>query len=151
MCIDTGDPNYTAESNETDLDGNLRVIGSRIDMGVYEYSYSPLMQAEVRIVPCTINLKSKGNWIAAFLRLKGDYNVADIDPNSIFLEGEIQAELLYIDEQKQVVTARFSREGLRGILNAGDIELTISGRLTDGTIFEATDVIRVIDKGGGKK
>ncbi len=36
-CIDTGDPNYVAEPNETDLDENRRVVASRIDMGAYEY------------------------------------------------------------------------------------------------------------------
>jgi len=36
-CINAGDPNYVAEPNETDLDGNPRVIGGRIDMGAYEY------------------------------------------------------------------------------------------------------------------
>ena len=37
-CIDAGDPNYLEEPNETDLDGNPRVIGGRIDMGAYEYT-----------------------------------------------------------------------------------------------------------------
>ncbi|MHC4694804.1 MAG: choice-of-anchor Q domain-containing protein, partial [Planctomycetota bacterium] len=35
-CINAGDPGYTAGPNETDLDGNLRVSGGRIDMGAYE-------------------------------------------------------------------------------------------------------------------
>jgi fibronectin type 3 domain-containing protein len=35
-CIDTGDPNYSAGPNETDLDGNPRVCGGCIDMGAYE-------------------------------------------------------------------------------------------------------------------
>jgi hypothetical protein len=35
-CINTGDPGYSAGPNETDLDGNRRVSGGRIDMGVYE-------------------------------------------------------------------------------------------------------------------
>jgi len=35
-CIDAGDPNYVPEPNETDLDGNPRVFGERIDMGAYE-------------------------------------------------------------------------------------------------------------------
>ena len=30
------------------------------------------------------------------------------------------------------------------------IELTITGRLADGTVFEATDIVKVIDKGGEK-
>jgi len=36
-CINTGDPDYVAEPDETDLDGNPRVIGNRIDMGAYEF------------------------------------------------------------------------------------------------------------------
>jgi parallel beta-helix repeat protein len=40
-CIDAGDPNYVAEPNETDLDGNPRVFGDRIDMGAYEFFNTP--------------------------------------------------------------------------------------------------------------
>ncbi|MHC4687940.1 MAG: choice-of-anchor Q domain-containing protein, partial [Planctomycetota bacterium] len=36
-CINAGDPNYIAGPNETDLDGNPRVICGRIDMGAYEF------------------------------------------------------------------------------------------------------------------
>ncbi|UCC23627.1 MAG: right-handed parallel beta-helix repeat-containing protein, partial [Planctomycetota bacterium] len=39
-CIDAGDPNYAAEPNEMDLDGNPRVVGGRIDMGAYEFIIS---------------------------------------------------------------------------------------------------------------
>ena len=41
-CIDAGDPNYVAGPNETDLDGNPRVVdgdndgNSVVDMGAYE-------------------------------------------------------------------------------------------------------------------
>ena len=40
-CINTGDPDYIAEPNETDLDGKPRIIGGRIDMGAYEYFNTP--------------------------------------------------------------------------------------------------------------
>jgi len=145
-CIDTGDPNYIPEPNETDLDGHPRIIGGRIDMGAYE---SPV-PAEVRIVPRTINLASKGKWITCYISLPEDYNVADIDPNSVLLEDEIQPDEFSADEQKQVAVLRFNREELRDILNVGRAELTITGRLTDGTIFEGTDTIKVIDKAGKK-
>ncbi|HUS72104.1 MAG TPA: right-handed parallel beta-helix repeat-containing protein [Sedimentisphaerales bacterium] len=36
-CINTGDLNYVPEPGETDLDGKPRIIGGRIDMGVYEF------------------------------------------------------------------------------------------------------------------
>jgi len=36
-CIDKGDPAFEAEPNETDIDGNLRVIGEEVDMGADEF------------------------------------------------------------------------------------------------------------------
>ncbi|MHC4546563.1 MAG: hypothetical protein ACYTDW_04760 [Planctomycetota bacterium] len=79
-----------------------------------------------------------------------DYNVADIDPNSVFLEEQIKGEQLLVNEQEQVAMARFSREEVQTILEVSDINLKITGRLTDGTVFEATDIIRVINKGKTK-
>jgi len=145
-CINAGDPNYIAEPNETDLDGRPRVIGGQIDMGAYEYR--PPIPAEVRIIPRTINLASKGNWITCYISLPEDYNVADIDPNSILLEYEIQAESLKLDEEQQVAIAKFSRSDVQEILTVGEVELTITGQLTNGTVFEGTDVISVLNKTG---
>ncbi|UCG46928.1 MAG: SUMF1/EgtB/PvdO family nonheme iron enzyme [Phycisphaerales bacterium] len=39
-CIDAGDPDYEPEPYETDLDGNPRIAGAAIDMGVCEYTTS---------------------------------------------------------------------------------------------------------------
>jgi hypothetical protein len=147
-CVDAGDPNYIAEPNETDLDGKPRVIGGRIDMGAYEYS--PPIPAEIRIAPRTVNLASKGNWITCYIWLGEGYNVADIDPNSVFIEDEFQAQLLKIDEEQQVAVVRFSRSQVQGILAPGEVELTVSGELTDETRFEGNDIIKVIDKGDKK-
>ena len=147
-CIDAGDPNYIVEPNETALDGKPRIINGRIDMGAFEYS--PSIPAEARIVPRTINLASKGKWITAFLWLPEGYDVADIDANSVLLEDEIGAESLEVYEERLIALVRFSREQAQAILEAGQAELTIAGQLTDGTIFEAKDVIIVINKGSRK-
>jgi len=143
-CIDMGDPNYPYDPNETDLDGKPRVIGGRIDMGAYEYS--PPIPAEARIVPRTLNLSSEGKWITVILWLGEDYNVGDIEPNSVFLEDEIGADKVSLEGEVMIV--KFSRSAVQEILNAGEVELTVSGELSDGTRFEGTDTIRVIDKGG---
>jgi hypothetical protein len=143
-CIDTGDPNYIAGPNETDLDGRPRIIGDRIDMGAYEL---PIF-AEARVVPQTINLASKGKSITCYIRLSEGYDVADIEPNSVLLEQQIKAEQFSVNEQQQVAVLRFSREDVQPILEVGDVELTITCQLTDGTSFEATDTIKVTDKAG---
>ncbi|MBN2182144.1 MAG: hypothetical protein JW715_09540 [Sedimentisphaerales bacterium] len=36
-CVDTGQSDYVAGASETDLDGNPRIIRSRVDMGAYEF------------------------------------------------------------------------------------------------------------------
>ena len=146
--IDAGDPNYIDEPNETDLDGKPRVIGGRIDMGAYEYMHP--VPAQIRIVPRTINPASKGKWIAAFLQLPEDYNVADIDPDTVLLQGEIEPQRFWFAKRHQIAIAIFSRKDIQTILEVGEIKLTITGWLVDGTAFEGTDVIRVLNKGGGK-
>ncbi|NIP28254.1 MAG: hypothetical protein GWN67_08825 [Phycisphaerae bacterium] len=145
-CIDAGDPNYVVETNETDLEGKPRVMGGRIDMGAYE---SPII-AEARILPQTINLASKGKWVTCYIWLPDKYDVADIEPDNIFLEGQIQPEQFSIDQQKQVAVLRFSRSEVQGILDIGEVNLTITCQLTDGTAFEATGTIKVIDKAANK-
>ena len=147
-CINAGDPNHPYDPNETDLDDKPRIIGGRIDMGAYEYL--PLIPAGARFIPHTVNLASKGKWIACYIWLPEDYDVADIDPNSILLENEIEPERFWINEEQQVAMARFSRSEVQLVLNIGEVELAITGKLTDGTLFEAQDNIKVIDKGGRK-
>jgi hypothetical protein len=117
-------------------------------MGAYEYS--PPIPAEVRIVPRSINLASKGRWITCYIWLPEDYNVGDIDPNSVLLEDEIQAQSFVVYEEEQAAIVRFSRSDVQEILNSGEVELTITGRLTSGIAFEGTDVIRVLNKAGRK-
>jgi hypothetical protein len=121
-------------------------MGGRIDMGAYE---SPIF-AEARILPRTINLASKGKGITAFLWLPEGYNVADIDANNVLLEDEIGAETIEVYEGRQIALVRFSREEVQAILNIGEVELAITGQLSDGSVFEAKDVIIVINKGSRK-
>ncbi len=63
----------------------------------------PVIEAEVYIYPCTLNLKSRGRWITCLIKLPRDYDVEDIDVSTIKLNGTISAEskpvaIFYLDE-----------------------------------------------------
>lgn len=110
---------------------------------------------EINIDPDTLNLKSKGKWITCYIELPEGYDVADIDVSTIMLNEQVSAELQpseigdYDDDGIADLMVKFNRAAVQEILEAGDeVEITVTGELTDGTPFEGTDTIRVIDKGG---
>jgi predicted outer membrane repeat protein len=150
LCINAGDPDFTVIPNETDIDGQPRVMEGRVDMSADEFSNTMIL-ADLEIYPPTLNLASNARWIKCHIRLPEGYTVADIDTSSIVLEGDIEPQWLSVELLEQIVMVRFSRSDVQSILDIGLRELVVSGKLLDETPFQAADTIKVIDKGGKKK
>lgn len=126
----------------------------------YSTSFMVMIEADVEIEPKTLNLQSKGGWLTCDIWLPEDCNVADIEPNSVVLESEpndIYAEWIWYNEKQNIVMAKFNRSEVlqmladEDIIETGEAELTVSGELDNGMVFVGTDVIRVRDKGGGRR
>ncbi|KPJ65162.1 MAG: hypothetical protein AMJ43_11230 [Coxiella sp. DG_40] len=146
-CIDTGDPNYIPSPNETDLDGNPRISGTRIDMGAYETNY---IKAEMNFTPKIINCNSKGKWVKVHVVLTDEFLPEDVDVNEpawaepIDLESEY-IKLLGAGKGHVKLEAAFNREDFCAqITEPGQLEVTIIGSLTTGQNFYATDSIKII-------
>jgi len=67
-------------------DGNDEIYYKR-----YMISEQPV-KATIDIDPDTLNLKSKGRWITAYIELNEGYDVNDINTSSILLENTVPAE-----------------------------------------------------------
>jgi len=125
----------------------------------------------VEIDPRTLNLKSNGEWITAYIELPEGYNVTDIDLLTVQLEGILAInDLQYgfvtdpasylMDHDGDGILERmvkFDRSILRDTLTGMidyeegvkfyNLTLTVTGQLTDGTLFEGSDTIVVICRG----
>jgi hypothetical protein len=148
LCINAGDPNYVPEPNETDLDGNPRVIAGRIDMGAYESNH---IEAHLYILPIVINRHSQQQRIWALLRPPDGIAKDDIDGDTPLLlyPDEIEPTNQYIlplsHRPKRVsIIAYFDKHDLTDVIsNNGKVELKLVGRLKTGQYFYGTDTIRI--------
>jgi hypothetical protein len=109
--------------------------------------------ATIDIDPNTLNLKSKGKFVTAYIELPSGYDVNLIDINSILLNGSVPVELTptevgdYDMDSVSDLMVKFDRAAAQGILEPGeDVKITITGQV-DGIDFEGSDFVRVIDKG----
>ena len=124
-----------------------------------------IILATVNIDPDTLNLGSKGKWITCYIELPAPYDVRNIDGASVTLngvaaylgkEGWAKAEANgsnIVDSDADGILERmvkFSRSQVQAILQPGQVLLTVSGELNDGSLLEGTDTIRVIAKGSNK-
>ncbi len=120
--------------------------------------------ATIDIDPDTLNLKSHkmmrhGRWVTSYIELPEGYDVADINVSTVLLDDAISAELRpsnigdYDRDGIPDLMVKFDRPDMIDLVKAlnldlpTDVELTVTGSLADGTQFEGSDTIRVIEKG----
>lgn len=113
------------------------------------------IEATIDIKPETLNLKSMGNWVTAYIELPDGYDVADIGVSTLTLEDTIPAEDHpagvgdYDADGIPDLMVKFDRQALIEYLDGatGEVTLRVRGELGDGTPFEGSDTITAINKG----
>jgi len=150
-CINAGDPNYIPEPNETDLDGNPRINGGRIDMGAYE---TIQREAHLGIWPRVINRKNRQPRIMAWIHLPQGITKEQVDESEplILYPGGIKATRQFVIQsrgrfyRRTYVFAFFNKAELMDALpENGLVELQALGYLLEpGQYFHGTDTVRII-------
>jgi len=149
------------------LNGRIYVIGGKdaehAAKDTIYYSSPPTLSAAIDIDPDTLNLKSNGQWITAYIELPEEYSVSEIDVSSILLNGSMsvdpEAPTEVGDHDVDNIpdlTVKFERASVVEWLGAADygedtgksaeVALAITGEVA-GTPFEGVDTIRVLLKG----
>lgn len=150
---------------EVSADGETVVLAENVQIGDIppqpyilrstETEMNPIIPATIDFNPDTLNLKSNGTWVTAYIELPvgHGYNVSMIDLESLWLNGEVQAEAKpneiddYDGDGIPDLMVKFNRAAVQNILEVGEeVELTISGALIDGRLFEGKDTIVVTKK-----
>ncbi len=78
-CINAGNPNYVPGPYETDIDGDPRVIGLRIDMGADEVDTELLVPTEYETIQAAIDASYNGNIVIVAPRIYTGPGNRDID------------------------------------------------------------------------
>jgi len=115
---------------------------------------SRFITATVEIYPQILNLRFRGGWITAYIELPEGYDVYDIDVSTIMLNETISAGLEFVavadydNDIIQDLMVNLNRTLVaeyilsNGIMT-GNVRLTVTGNLLDGTLFEGSNVIKV--------
>ena len=110
------------------------------------------IEAVIEFAPQTLNLKSNAPWLICTLQFEG-VDITNVDVGSIRLAGQIAVESSSIDTAAQVLTMKFLRWRCASLLTPGEVTLSVSGQLLDGTAFQGQAVLYVkaaSDKTGEK-
>ena len=105
------------------------------------------IKAKVTITPAVLNVKSKGQWVTAYISLPEPYKEEDIDIGSVKLlyKGDfVQAE--WGKATKHFLLVKFSGDQVIKMLKSetGRVQLAVTG-LVNGIEFSGTDTIIVIE------
>lgn len=112
--------------------------------------------ANIDIDPDTLNLRSNGRWITAYIELQGGYEVSDIDVSATICFYRCPCNYTHAESHPAQVGDRdndgipdlmikFDRTALIAWLSVGEATLLITGEANGKTPFEGSDTIRVID------
>jgi len=117
----------------------------------YSLRVVPPLKGMLKIAPDTLNRNSKGKWITCYIELPEDYDVSQINVNSLMLQNNVIAESEptkigdYDSDGISDLMVKFDRRQLIGLLEAGEQVIDLTGQLIDGTPLVGIDTIRIIN------
>jgi hypothetical protein len=170
--IGTANGNYTltieyiTETQTTEQALNGTIVAGQTQAFTAEISGTTTtlyMCANIDVNPDSLNLRSKGTWITAYIEFPEGFDVNNINVSSILLNNTIPValsapatiddydndgipDLMVKFDRTAVIQYILAHVNMTELIEEGSmtITLTITGKLEDGTPFKGTDTIRII-------
>jgi hypothetical protein len=144
VCINAGDPDYKPEVNETDIDGEPRLLGLKVDIGADEYLLA--VTASVKVNPPKINLKAGTKWLTVFINLPEGLSADNIETASLLLNERVRPSMTNLDTDSNRLLAKFYLDNVLATIDteAEQAIICIEGNLIDGQTFNGSDTIELM-------
>ena len=131
------------------------------DQDYQDFVFAVLEPVTVKVCYCprTLNLKSRGRWITAIIKLPKNYRGEDVNISSILLNGTVPADqdhyaivncgdlhllIVKFDRKAVIELIKNSLGNTSCLCKYTHVSLTVTGRFLDGLPFKGTNCIRVI-------
>jgi hypothetical protein len=142
------------DSDPTCSDPDLNVICSWVThFSMFAVLDVPTLMAAVELEPPSLNVKSKGQYVTAYIELPPGFHPSSVNVGQVRLNGTIPAlaaPTAVGDHDSDGILdlmVKFDRASVQAALPLGWAPVTISGCLANGVYFEDTLSIYVFDKG----
>jgi hypothetical protein len=105
------------------------------------------LNADVEIHPETLNLASKGT-ITAFITSE-EFDFKNINGNTVRITGDgfNSAHAVNWNVADNKFIAKFKTQDLKNVPTGDSVKFIVTGKLKNGSMFEGSDTIKVIDQG----
>ncbi len=144
-----------ATYNDTVLNTSHSATLSGLSIGTYTYnpisydcvankvqSSGTFIFADVKVMPTTLNTKSKGDYVTAVIKLPAGYDNTIIDISTVKLQGTLSA--VSGSSTVDSVTVKFNRAAVAGIVSPGSNIMVVEGSTFDGTPIVGSDIMNVL-------
>jgi len=148
VALKEGDNTITVTAS--DAAGNMGT-----DTIVVHYDHDVTMTCALDIDPDTLDTKSEGVWITAYIELPSGSDPADVNVTSIRLYGLLTVESPasvgdYDSDGISDLMVKFDRGDFIALLNVSlgcrsDVTVTLVGELSDGSEFSGSDAITAMN------
>ena len=117
----------------------------------FRFEWPPVRPATIAMNPSTLNIDSRGGWIAAQIRPEAaSFAIPDVEPLTIRLMGTVPAESVFVllgganMDSVIALKAKFARDRALPLLMLGANRVEVSGSLKTGEIFRGFADLRVL-------